>query len=58
LTERKYYQQPIKDEWVSRNDQGFYPPNGVMAGSNNTMFDDGGMTDMNQVDYNRKQGLN
>ena len=58
LTERKYYQQPMKNEWVSRNDHGFYPPDAAMAAGNNTMFNDEGMTDLNQVDYNRKHGLN
>jgi hypothetical protein len=39
MTERKYYQQPMKNEWMSRNDsnsEGIYQPNVQMNTASNT----------------------
>ena len=49
LTERKYYVEPGKDNWTSRNNfQGFHPQE-QPPNMNNTMYADEGMTDMNRA---------
>lgn len=59
LTERKYYQQPLKNEWMSRNNEpeGFYAPELTISHAPNGFLDDEGMTDISQS-FSRKPTLN
>jgi hypothetical protein len=50
MTERKYYQQPGKKEWNSRNyTTAIYPESMDMGTRNNTMFDEDGMGNLNNT---------
>lgn len=49
MTERKYYQQPGKNDWSSRNYMAFYPQDMTMGMQNNTMFDEDGMGDLHHT---------
>lgn len=59
MTERKYYQQPMKNEWMSRNgsNEGIYQPNVQMNTASNALFEEEGMTDLANT-FDRKPTFN